>query len=153
MTQNWSLKNFLVMKNCVESLIKQRFCYNLCLLYINVIKAISIINLHVLNIKKHFKILNNKYIIQMKNGHVKLQCFSLLTINRNIESHVAGLTADNCYLVKSRVCVPGVPDGQRSSLIQMYPVSESFIRTTICGVGLCEPVDFSNSSVSKHPLN
>ncbi len=89
----------------------------------------------------------------MKNGQVKLQCFSLLTINLNIESHVAGLTADNCYFVKSRVCVPGVPDVQRSSLIQMYPVSESFIRTTICVVGLREPVDFSYSSASKHPLN
>jgi len=79
-------------------------------------------------------------------------------MNRNIEDiYTDSAAVDDIHFIKSRVCVSGVHDGQRSSLmIQLQSVSESlcaFITLNIC-TGIIEiSIDLSDVIAIKIPFN
>ena len=83
-----------------------------------------------------------------------VSCNSLLTVDSNSESVYGHSAAADGHFIFSRVCGAGVHDGQRSSLIiQLQSVSESPIRTIICGEHFYVFIDSSYLSLlmSKPP--
>ena len=75
-------------------------------------------------------------------------------MNRNNEDLFTVAAADGLQFINSRVCVSGVCDGQRSSLmIQLQSVSESLFKLNICTDLTLISSDFSDESVIKIPSN